>query len=101
MPCAVAGEHHTQMSMTTCTGLDDALASVPTLPIASAPPYVRCIHIHPIAQMAADSPYTPLVTRMGCLRGVFDRGRAATERTLDRATWRWCRQSGPRGHPGR
>ena len=47
-----------------------------------------------IAEMAADSRYTPVVTRLGCLRGIStltafgfggrDRGLAAVERAVDR-----------------
>ena len=41
--CLLVG---TQMSVTARTGLDDALASVPTFSIGSAPPYVPCTHIY-------------------------------------------------------
>ena len=32
--------------MTARTGLDDALAAVPTMSIGSAPPYLACTHVH-------------------------------------------------------
>jgi acetolactate synthase I/II/III large subunit len=41
--CLVVG---TRMSVTARTGLDDALASVPTFSIGSAPPYLPCTHVH-------------------------------------------------------
>jgi acetolactate synthase I/II/III large subunit len=41
--CLVVG---TRLSVTARTGLDDALAAVPTLSIGSAPPYVPCTHVH-------------------------------------------------------
>jgi len=39
--CLLVG---TRMSVTARTGLDDALASVPTFSLGSAPPYVPCVH---------------------------------------------------------
>jgi len=41
--CLVVG---TRLSVTARTGLDDALASVPTFSIGSAPPYLPCTHVH-------------------------------------------------------
>jgi acetolactate synthase I/II/III large subunit len=41
--CLVVG---TRLSVTARTGLDDALASVRTLSIGSAPPYLPCTHVH-------------------------------------------------------
>ncbi len=41
--CLVVG---TRLSVTARAGLDDALASVPTLSIGSAPPYLPCTHVH-------------------------------------------------------
>jgi acetolactate synthase I/II/III large subunit len=41
--CLVVG---TRMSVTARAGLDDALATVRTLSIGSAPPYVPCTHVH-------------------------------------------------------
>lgn len=41
--CLVVG---TRLSVTARTGLDDALASVPTISIGSAPPYFPCTHVH-------------------------------------------------------
>ncbi len=41
--CLVIG---TRLSVTARTGLDDALAAVRTVSIGSAPPYVRCTHVH-------------------------------------------------------
>lgn len=41
--CLVVG---TRLSVTARTGLDDALASVRTVSIGSAPPYVPCTHVH-------------------------------------------------------
>ncbi|WP_156763097.1 thiamine pyrophosphate-binding protein [Mycobacterium sp. E787] len=41
--CLVVG---TRLSVTARTGLDDALAAVPTVSIGSAPPYVPCTHVH-------------------------------------------------------
>jgi acetolactate synthase-1/2/3 large subunit len=41
--CLVVG---TRMSVTARTGLDDALATVQTLSLGSAPPYVPCTHVH-------------------------------------------------------
>ena len=41
--CLLVG---TRMSVTARAGLDDALASVPTLSIGSAPPYPPCTHVH-------------------------------------------------------
>jgi acetolactate synthase I/II/III large subunit len=41
--CLLVG---TRMSVTARAGLDDALASVPTLSIGSAPPYLACTHVH-------------------------------------------------------
>lgn len=41
--CLVVG---TRLSVTARSGLDDALESVRTISIGSAPPYVRCAHVH-------------------------------------------------------
>jgi acetolactate synthase I/II/III large subunit len=41
--CLVVG---TRLSVTARTGLDDALAAVPTVSIGSAPPYIPCTHVH-------------------------------------------------------
>ncbi|MEE3750994.1 thiamine pyrophosphate-binding protein [Mycobacterium intracellulare] len=41
--CLVVG---TRLSVTARTGLDDALAAVPTVSLGSAPPYVPCPHVH-------------------------------------------------------
>jgi acetolactate synthase-1/2/3 large subunit len=41
--CLVVG---TRLSVTARTGLDDVLASVRTVSIGSAPPYVPCTHVH-------------------------------------------------------
>jgi acetolactate synthase-1/2/3 large subunit len=41
--CLVVG---TRLSVTARTGLDDALTSVPTVSIGSAPPYFACTHVH-------------------------------------------------------
>src|ERR1700729_375712 len=41
--CLVVG---TRLSVTARTGLDDALASVPTFSIGSTPPYLPCTHVH-------------------------------------------------------
>lgn len=41
--CLLVG---TRMTVTARAGLDDALASVPTLSIGSAPPYVASTHVH-------------------------------------------------------
>src|SRR3984885_15353255 len=41
--CLVVG---TRLSVTARTGLDDALASVQTFSIGSAPPYLPCTHVH-------------------------------------------------------
>ncbi|OBG22335.1 thiamine pyrophosphate-binding protein [Mycobacterium sp. 852002-51057_SCH5723018] len=41
--CLVVG---TRLSVTARTGLDDALAAVPTVSIGSAPPYVPATHVH-------------------------------------------------------
>jgi acetolactate synthase I/II/III large subunit len=41
--CLLVG---TRMSVTARSGLEDALASVPTFSIGSAPPYVPCTHAH-------------------------------------------------------
>ncbi|MGX9789990.1 thiamine pyrophosphate-binding protein [Mycobacterium sp. MMS18-G62] len=41
--CLLVG---TRMSVTSRTGLDDALAKVPLVSIGSAPPYLPCIHVH-------------------------------------------------------
>ncbi|MGH3676738.1 MAG: thiamine pyrophosphate-binding protein [Mycobacterium sp.] len=41
--CLLVG---TPMTVTARTGLDDALASVPTYSIGSAPPYLPCTHVH-------------------------------------------------------
>ena len=41
--CLVVG---TRLSVTARTGLDDALASVHTFSIGSAPPYLPCTHVH-------------------------------------------------------
>jgi acetolactate synthase I/II/III large subunit len=41
--CLVVG---TRLSVTARAGLDDVLATVPTVSIGSAPPYVRCTHVH-------------------------------------------------------
>ena len=41
--CLVVG---TRLSLTARAGLDDALASVPTFSIGSAPPYLPCTHVH-------------------------------------------------------
>jgi acetolactate synthase I/II/III large subunit len=41
--CLLVG---TRMSVTSRAGLDDALATVQTLSIGSAPPYLPCTHIH-------------------------------------------------------
>ena len=41
--CLLVG---TRMTVTARTGLDDALASVPTISIGSAPPYLPCTHVH-------------------------------------------------------
>ena len=41
--CLVVG---TRLSVTARAGLDDALASVPTFSIGSAPPYLPCTHVH-------------------------------------------------------
>ena len=41
--CLVVG---TRLSVTARAGLDDALASVQTLSIGSAPPYLPCTHVH-------------------------------------------------------
>ncbi len=41
--CLVVG---TRLSVTARTGLDDALATVPTVSIGSAPPYFPCTHVH-------------------------------------------------------
>lgn len=41
--CLVVG---TRLSVTARSGLDDALAAVPTISIGSAPPYLACTHVH-------------------------------------------------------
>ncbi|OBI36532.1 acetolactate synthase [Mycobacterium colombiense] len=41
--CLIVG---TRLSVTARTGLDDALAAVPTVSLGSAPPYVPCPHVH-------------------------------------------------------
>jgi acetolactate synthase-1/2/3 large subunit len=41
--CLLVG---TRMSVTSRTGMDDALASVPLVSIGSAPPYLSCTHVH-------------------------------------------------------
>ncbi len=41
--CLLVG---TRMTVTARAGLDDALASVPTFSIGSAPPFVPCTHVH-------------------------------------------------------
>ncbi len=41
--CLVVG---TRLSVTARAGLDDALATVPTMSIGSAPPYLGCTHVH-------------------------------------------------------
>lgn len=41
--CLIVG---TRLSVTARTGLDDALATVRTLSIGSAPPYLPCTHVH-------------------------------------------------------
>jgi acetolactate synthase I/II/III large subunit len=41
--CLVVG---TRLSVTARAGLDDVLATVATVSIGSAPPYVRCTHVH-------------------------------------------------------
>jgi acetolactate synthase I/II/III large subunit len=41
--CLLVG---TRMSVTARTGLDDALASVPTMSLGSAAPYIPCTHVH-------------------------------------------------------
>ena len=41
--CLVVG---TRLSVTARTGLDEALAAVPTISIGSAPPYLACTHVH-------------------------------------------------------
>ncbi|WP_186241745.1 thiamine pyrophosphate-binding protein [Mycobacterium simulans] len=41
--CLVVG---TRLSVTARTGLDDVLASVQTISIGSAPPYIPCTHVH-------------------------------------------------------
>src|SRR5271154_5317754 len=41
--CLVVG---TRLSVTASTGLDEALAAVPTVSIGSAPPYLPCTHVH-------------------------------------------------------
>jgi acetolactate synthase-1/2/3 large subunit len=41
--CLVVG---TRLSVTARTGLDDVLATVRTVSLGSAPPYVPCIHVH-------------------------------------------------------
>lgn len=41
--CLVVG---TRLAVTARAGLDDALASVPTMSIGSAPPYLACTHVH-------------------------------------------------------
>lgn len=41
--CLVVG---TRLSVTARTGLDDALATVRTVSIGSAPPYLECTHVH-------------------------------------------------------
>ena len=41
--CLVVG---TRLSVTARAGLDDALASVPTMSIGSLPPYLACTHVH-------------------------------------------------------
>lgn len=41
--CLIVG---TRLTVTARTGLDDALAAVPTVSLGSAPPYVACPHVH-------------------------------------------------------
>jgi acetolactate synthase I/II/III large subunit len=41
--CLIVG---TRLSVTARAGLDEALASVPTFSIGSAPPYLPCTHVH-------------------------------------------------------
>jgi acetolactate synthase I/II/III large subunit len=41
--CLLVG---TRMSVTARTGLDEALASVPTMSLGSAAPYIPCTHVH-------------------------------------------------------
>jgi acetolactate synthase I/II/III large subunit len=41
--CLLVG---TRMTVTARTGLDDALASVPTMSLGSAAPYIPCTHVH-------------------------------------------------------
>jgi acetolactate synthase I/II/III large subunit len=41
--CLVVG---TRLAVTARTGLDEALAAVPTMSIGSAPPYLACTHVH-------------------------------------------------------
>lgn len=41
--CLVIG---TRLSMTARAGLEEALATVPTVSIGSAPPYLACTHAH-------------------------------------------------------
>ena len=43
---AVCGVVGTRLSVTARTGLDDALAKVPTVSIGSSPPYFPCTHVH-------------------------------------------------------
>jgi acetolactate synthase-1/2/3 large subunit len=69
--CLVVG---TRLSVTARAGLDDALASVRTMSIGSAPPYLACTHVH------SDDLRTSLVMLTKALSG---RGRPTGLRVPD------------------
>jgi acetolactate synthase I/II/III large subunit len=65
--CLVVG---TRLSVTARTGLDDALASVPTISIGSAPPYFACTHVHTDDLRASLRMLTSALTGRGRPTGV-------------------------------
>ncbi len=65
--CLVVG---TRLSVTARTGLDDALASVPTISIGSAPPYFPCTHVHTDDLRASLRMLTSALTGRGRPTGV-------------------------------
>ncbi|MGH3577552.1 MAG: thiamine pyrophosphate-binding protein, partial [Mycobacterium sp.] len=65
--CLVVG---TRLSVTARTGLDDALASVRTISIGSAPPYLACTHVHTDDLRASLRMLTSALTGRGRPTGV-------------------------------
>ena len=65
--CLVVG---TRLSVTARAGLDDALASVPTFSIGSAPPYLPCTHVHTEDLRGSLTMLTRLLSGPGRPRGL-------------------------------